>query len=68
MKTKTRSVEQIIEEQVRRWQIMRKEEKKEDERISVVTFSREHGSGGRYFGRASCQKTGIRIILPGSPP
>lgn len=46
MKTKTRSVEQIIEEQVRRWQIMRTEEKKEEERISVVTLSREHGSGG----------------------
>ena len=38
MKTKARSIEQIIEEQMRRWQIMGKEEKKEEERISVVTF------------------------------
>ena len=31
MKAKTRSIEQIIEEQVRRWQIMRTEEKKEED-------------------------------------
>ena len=31
MKPKTRSIEQIIEEQVRRWQIVRTEEKKADE-------------------------------------
>ena len=49
MKTKPRSVEQIIEEQVRRWQIMRAEKKKEEERISVVTLSREHGSDGDIF-------------------
>ena len=45
MKPKTRSIEQIIEEQVRRWQIIRTEEKKADERISVITISREPGSG-----------------------
>ena len=49
MKTKARSIEQIIEEQMRRWQIMGKEEKKEEERISVVTFSREHGSGETFW-------------------
>ena len=58
MKTKTRSVEQIIEEQVRRWQIMRAEKKKEEERISVVTFSREHGSEGDILAERIAEKLG----------
>jgi cytidylate kinase len=51
MKTKTRSTEQIVEEQVRRWQIIQKEEKKEKERISVITISREPGSGGNILAK-----------------
>jgi len=62
MKTKTRSVEQIIEEQVRRWQIMRTEEKKEEERISVVTFSREHGSGGDILAERLAEKLGYELF------
>ncbi|MBW2575106.1 MAG: cytidylate kinase-like family protein [Deltaproteobacteria bacterium] len=62
MKTKTRSVEQIIEEQVRRWQIMRTEEKKEEERISTVTFSREHGSGGDILAERLAKKLGYELF------
>ena len=62
MKTKTRSIEQMIEEQVRRWQIMRKEEKKEEERISVVTFSREHGSGGDILAERLAEKLGYELF------
>ena len=62
MKTKTRSIEQIIEEQVRRWQIIRKEEKKEEERISVVTFSREHGSGGDILAERLAEKLGYELF------
>jgi len=51
MKTKTRSTEQIVEEQVRRWQIIQKEEKKEKGRISVITISREPGSGGNILAK-----------------
>ena len=51
MKAKTRSIEQIIEEQVRRWQIVQTEEKKEDERVSVITISREPGSGGNILAK-----------------
>ena len=56
MKTKTRSTEQIIEEQVRRWQIVQKEEKKEKERISVITISREPGSGGNILAERLSEK------------
>ena len=62
MKTKTRSVEQIIEEQVRRWQIMRAEKKKEEERISVVTLSREHGSEGDIFAERIAEKLGYDLF------
>ena len=62
MKTKTRSIEQIIEEQVRRWQIMRTEEKKEQERISVVTFSREHGSGGDLLAERFAETLGYGLF------
>ena len=62
MKTKTRSIEQIIEEQVRRWQIIRTEEKKEEERISVVTFSREHGSGGDILAERLAEKLGYELF------
>ena len=51
MKTKIRSTEQIVEEQVRRWQIIPKEEKKEKKRISVITISREPGSGGNILAK-----------------
>ncbi len=62
MKTKTRSIEQIIEEQVRRWQIMRSEEKKEEERISVVTFSREPGSRGDILAERLAEKLGYELF------
>ena len=62
MKAKTRSIEQIIEEQVRRWQIMRTEEKKEEERISVITFSREHGSGGDILAERLAEKLGYELF------
>ena len=62
MKPKTRSIEQIIEEQVRRWQIMRTEEKKEEERISVVTFSRERGSGGDILAERLAEKLGYELF------
>jgi cytidylate kinase len=62
MKTKTRSIEQIIEEQVRRWQIMRTEDKKAEERISVVTFSRERGSGGDILAERLAEKLGYGLF------
>ena len=49
MKAKTRSIEQIVEEQVKRWRIIPAPEKKEAETISVITISREPGSGGNIL-------------------
>ena len=62
MKPKTRSIEQIIEEQVRRWQIIQTEEKKADERISVITISREPGSGGNILGERLSQQLQLDLF------
>ncbi len=46
MRTQNRSIEQIIEEQVRKWQFSRTEPKTETPFRPIVTISREPGSGG----------------------
>ena len=46
MKTRKRSIEQIVDEQVQRWHMLHAEEVKEKERIPLITVSREPGSGG----------------------
>jgi cytidylate kinase len=51
MKTKVRSIHQIVEEQVQRWQILKAEKKIEKETVTVITLSREPGSGGRIIAR-----------------
>ena len=51
MQTKIRSIEQIIEEQVKRWQIIPAPEKKREKTISVITISREPGSGGNILAK-----------------
>ena len=58
MKTITR----LIEEQVNRWQIMQKEGKEEKEGVSIVTVSREPGSGGRIVAGKLADKLGIDIF------
>jgi len=49
MKMKARSVQQIIQDQVKRWQIDHAEAPKIPERINVITISREPGSGGNIL-------------------
>jgi cytidylate kinase len=60
MKTKTRSTEQIVEEQVRRWQMIQKEGKKEKECISVIT--REPGSGGNILAKRLSEQLGFDLF------
>jgi len=57
-----KSIPRIIEEQVHRWQIMQKEGKEEKEGISVITVSREPGSGGRIIATRLADKLGIAIF------
>ena len=46
---KARSVQQIVQDQVHRWQIAHAEPSKKPEPINVITISREPGSGGNIL-------------------
>lgn len=62
MKTSTRSIQRIVDEQVRKWQISKKEKKKETVRISVITISREPGSGGNVLAKRLSEKLGFDLF------
>jgi cytidylate kinase len=57
-----KSIPQIIEEQVHRWQLTRKKEEPQKEGVSIVTLSREPGSGGRIIAGRLAEKLGIDIF------
>ena len=57
-----KSIPRIIEEQVQRWQIMQKEGKEEKKGVSIITLSREPGSGGRIIATRLAEKLGIAIF------
>jgi len=57
-----KSIPRIIEEQAQRWQIMHKEKKEETEGVSIVTVSRDPGSGGRIVAGKLADKLGIDIF------
>ena len=57
MKTSHRSIQQMIEEQIKKWQIMQniQREKPLTHNITVVTVSREPGSGGKNISEKVAQ-------------
>jgi len=62
MKTKTRSIQQIIEEQVQKWNIMRMEKREEKADIPVITISREAGSGGQLVAKGIAKRLGFDLF------
>nr|WP_054696524.1 cytidylate kinase-like family protein [Desulfosarcina cetonica] len=56
-----KAIQQIIEEQVRRWEILRKE-KAEAKTMPVITLSREPGSGGRPVAQAVADRLGLDLF------
>lgn len=61
MKTKSRSLEQIVERQVQRWQLLKKE-RPEKPAAPVITFSREPGSGGRIIAETLAKELSFDIF------
>ncbi|MBT8363437.1 MAG: cytidylate kinase-like family protein [Deltaproteobacteria bacterium] len=57
-----KSIPQIIEEQVHRWQIQQKEKPKEKAIIPVVTISREPGSGGRIVAQKLAERLDFEVF------
>jgi cytidylate kinase len=56
-----KAMHQLIEEQVRRWEILRKE-KPEDKTLPVITLSREPGSGGKLVAKAVAGRLGLDLF------
>ena len=57
-----KSIPQIIEEQVHRWQIQQREKPEEKAKVPVITISREPGSGGRIVAQKLAEKLGFEIF------
>ncbi|MFC1829128.1 AAA family ATPase [Thermodesulfobacteriota bacterium] len=62
MKTKPRSINKIVEEQVQKWQIMQTKKAKETTGIQVITVSREPGSGGNLVAKGVSEKLGFDLF------
>ena len=56
-----RSVEALVEQQARRWQLVR-EERRDEERKPVLTVSRQHGAGGGELVRALARELGLDVF------
>lgn len=57
----TRSIEALVDEQARRWQLVRRE-RSEEQRRPVVTVSRQHGAGGAEVARMLAADLGIDLF------
>ena len=62
MKTTSRSIGKIIEEQVQRWRLMQVEKPKEKPGVRIITVSREPGSGGKIIAANLAEKLGYDLF------
>lgn len=62
MRPKSRSIEQMIEEQVRKWQFDRTRPKTEIPFKPIVTISREPGSGGNVIGERLARRLDLALF------
>ena len=56
-----KTIHQLVEDQVRRWEILRREERAQKV-LPVITISREPGSGGRFVAEAVAEKLGLELF------
>lgn len=61
-KSITRSIEKIVEDQVLQWQKISSKKKEEPGGISVITLSREYGSGGVFIAEKLAKKLGYALF------
>jgi cytidylate kinase len=58
----TKKIEKIVDEQVKRWEIMRSAGKKEGAEIPIITISREPGSAGRIVAEGIAKRLGLDLF------
>lgn len=56
-----KTIHQLVDEQVRRWEILHREEKQEKP-LPIITLSREPGSGGTLVAQAVAEKLGLELF------
>ncbi|MGD9209692.1 MAG: cytidylate kinase-like family protein [Desulfobacteraceae bacterium] len=62
MSTRKRSIEQIVEEQVRRWDYLRREPRVEKVQNLLITVSREPGSDGDAIANGIAESLGLDLF------
>jgi cytidylate kinase len=63
MMTKKRTIQQIVEEQSKRWEMMKSNTKQDRyNEIFVITVSREPGSGGKLIAQGIAEKLGFDLF------
>jgi len=58
----SKSIHKIIDEQIKRWEMGKKEEKPIQETINVISISRESGSQGHEVAKKLCKETGFDLF------
>jgi len=58
----SKSIHKIINEQIKRWEIEKREDKPIQESINVITISRESGSLGYEVAKKLCRETGFDLF------
>jgi cytidylate kinase len=62
MKGKARSIERIVEEQVKNWHLSQVKRRKKETAAPVITISREPGSGGRLLAQEIARKHALDLF------
>jgi cytidylate kinase len=57
-----KTLERIVDEQVKKWEMMCSEKKEKERGISVITVSREPGSGGRIVAKKIAERLNLGLF------
>ena len=58
----SKSIHRLIDEQIKRWEMDSKEEVPIQEKVQVITISRESGSQGFEVAKALCNEIGFDLF------
>jgi len=59
---KTHSIQQIVEEQVHKWQAIRLDKQEAKSQLPIITISRQAGSGGHLLAQRLAQNLGLDLF------
>ncbi len=62
MSMKKRSMQEVVEEQIKRWKAMQPKKESSEKAVTIVTVSREPGSGGRIIAEKLAEKLNFDLF------